>query len=594
MAFQVRVIAAALALSAAGVLNAGGEAMGERVKRIAFTFNIASLEYAEGVAEGRIINPVEYQEASEFIAQAREQLARAVVDAGLSDFESSSLLKDAAKLQDMIRTKASPAAVRGLTEAVNLNLSRVFGIDVRPLPQKSPSLAGGKKIFHLQCAICHGDQGDGRGPAAPGVEPKPADFGGDRLRSLTPSALWQVTTLGVEGTAMISWADRLNEQERWDVVSYLWQLTAQPALLARGREIVSSLNTRLPDKFADKDFWAQTSDEEAAKLFANFIPGAKEGNDALALARYLRLGSAGHGEAAALAAGSAGETQTPPWALFVQSLTIILREGMEAILILAAIIAYLRRSGNAGKVRHVVHGALLAVAASVATAWVMEQVFGASKLDQEALEGITMLVAVAVLFYVSNWLISKIETRRWQNFIQDKVAGALSSRNITALSLAAFLAVYREGFETVLFYKALHGLSAQAGPAPLWSGFLAGCALLAVLFLIIERLGYRLALKQFFMGTSAFLFLMAFSFMGRGIAELQEAGWLPSSSGAWLPKIPFLGIYPTLETTMGQLLVLAALAASVIYVFYIEPNRRFRHLASREPVAKELEPSVKA
>ncbi|MCW8903496.1 FTR1 family iron permease, partial [Sedimenticola sp.] len=145
------------------------------------------------------------------------------------------------------------------------------------------------------------------------------------------------------------------------------------------------------------------------------------------------------------------------WGLLVQSFLILLREGFEAMLVITALVAYLRRQGAADQVRVVYHGTAWALLASLVTAWLFGVVLQISGAGREALEGVTMLLAAAVLFYVSYWLISKSEAARWQAFIHAQINSALSKGSTFALGLAAFLAVYREGAETVLFYQALNG-----------------------------------------------------------------------------------------------------------------------------------------
>ncbi len=213
--------------------------------------------------------------------------------------------------------------------------------------------------------------------------------------------------------------------------------------------------------------------------------------------------------------------------LFVQSLVIMIREGLEAILIIGALMAFLVKIGAGHRRRDIHIGVGAAVALSLLTAVLLETVFQVSPVHREVLEGATVLVAVAVLFYVSYWLLSKMEVQKWTAFVKDRVSVAVSGGSAFTLASAAFLAVYREGFETVLFYKALlvSGGPATGGTfAPVASGIAVGAAVLAVVYIAINKYGVRLPLKPFFGVTSAFLYYTAFVFAGKGIAELQEGG----------------------------------------------------------------------
>ncbi|MBI4397398.1 MAG: FTR1 family iron permease [Elusimicrobia bacterium] len=260
------------------------------------------------------------------------------------------------------------------------------------------------------------------------------------------------------------------------------------------------------------------------------------------------------------AAAALAKPKDSPAALFFYSLMILLREGIEAMLIVAAIIAFLLKTGHRDKLRVVYHGCVSALVLSLATAILVKWVFKVSPAHQEALEGVTMLLASTVLFFVSFWLISKAEARKWTAFIQDKVAASLSANSQRALWLAAFLAVYREGAETVLFYQALVAGASGAGLTAAAGGFAAGCAGLAVVFLAMRYGAVRLPIGPFFLGTGALLYFMAFIFAGKGVMELIEARVFEPTPVTWMPAIPAIGAYPYWQTLGPQLILLAAAA----------------------------------
>jgi high-affinity iron transporter len=243
---------------------------------------------------------------------------------------------------------------------------------------------------------------------------------------------------------------------------------------------------------------------------------------------------------------------TNHYSLFVQSALIILREGFEVVLIVGALLTYVAKTGNAGMRRPLLLGAGVGMGLSVATALAFLQLLrGAVGVAAEVLEGATMLLASVVLFWVSYWLISKAEAERWQKFIRAKVQSALSTGSGFALGSAAFLAVYREGVETVLFYQALLG-SARESAGSIAGGALAGTAALVVVYFVFMRIGMRLPIRQFFLGTSALLYYMAIVFAGKGVAELQEAGWMGISPVPFVPRIEAIGLYPSVETLSAQ------------------------------------------
>lgn len=253
---------------------------------------------------------------------------------------------------------------------------------------------------------------------------------------------------------------------------------------------------------------------------------------------------------------------------FLTSFFIILREGVEAIIIVGAIVAYLIKSGHKEKTRSVYIGSLLAIAASVLMAIILNAAMAANTASQEIIEGCTMLLAVCVLIYVSNWMVSKSESEVWSRYIQGKVAGSLSRGSMFTLSFTAFLAVFREGAEVILFYQALI-VAPGTDFRMMWVGFGVGCVVLVAVYLAIRLLSIRLPLKPFFLGTSWLLALMAVSFLGGAIYELQEADVIGATIVQGVPTIEVLGIYPRLETLVPQLILLAI----TVVTFVIQMNR---------------------
>jgi high-affinity iron transporter len=264
-----------------------------------------------------------------------------------------------------------------------------------------------------------------------------------------------------------------------------------------------------------------------------------------------------------------------PANLFLQSFVILLREGLEAILLVGALITVLVKMGAAHRRRDIHIGVGAAVVASLLTAVALETIFHLTPAKREALEGITMVVATLVLFYVSYWLLSKIEVGKWNQFVKHKVQDALTSGSGLALASAAFLAVYREGFETVLFYKALFLSGGSSGATmPILGGIVLGSLAMVAVYVAISRFGVRLPLKPFFGITSAFLYYMAFVLGGRGVADLQVGGLLPTTIVPGAPRVPALGIYPTLESLLVQGVLLVLLIGALVWTFILEPRQR--------------------
>lgn len=250
---------------------------------------------------------------------------------------------------------------------------------------------------------------------------------------------------------------------------------------------------------------------------------------------------------------------------FTNSALIILREGLEAALILAAILAMLRVMGASEAIRYIHLGWILALIAGGLT-WVATQtVLTVSGQHRESMEGFISVFAAVALFYVGYWLHTRTEAKRWQTFIQDKVKNVLSGKKVLGLVSISFFAVYREAFEVVLFYQALWLQNESSRGAVFW-GFVTGLAALLVVTFAILKLGVRIPLKYFFGATGTLLYIMAFIFAGNGIKELQAAGWVPSTPVGFPPQVPLLGIYPTVETLAAQGLMLLAFVATSVWM----------------------------
>ena len=247
-------------------------------------------------------------------------------------------------------------------------------------------------------------------------------------------------------------------------------------------------------------------------------------------------------------------------AIFTGALAILAREGLEAVLVVVALIGVLQRADRRDALRWVHGGWVAALVAGGATWYAAQELVRLSGAQREVIEGVSSLIATAILFYVSYWFVSNLATQRWQTFLHERLSTALSRSSFWALSTVSFVAVYRELLETVLFFQAL---AAQAGPdmlRPLLLGGVAGAAVLALLATLILRFGLRLPMRAFFGLSSALLYTLAIMLAGQGVAALQEVDWVPATVVADL-RLEWLGIHGTLEGLALQgALVAAALA----------------------------------
>ncbi|ABB14818.1 FTR1 family iron permease [Carboxydothermus hydrogenoformans] len=229
------------------------------------------------------------------------------------------------------------------------------------------------------------------------------------------------------------------------------------------------------------------------------------------------------------------------------SALIILREGFEAFLIIGALWAFLQKAGQENLKGSLILGAVTGVAGSIAVAFFLLSAAGKA-LPPAALEGLSSIIAAALLFYVSFWLLSKASTHRWEEFIKNTANQALIRKSYWSFFGVSFLAVFREGFETVLFYTALYH---QVSPSGFWSGLISGALGLVVLVFAIVKLGVKIPLRPFFLATGILLYYLTIKFAGYGVHELAEIGWI-SETKLGNFSLSLLGFYPTLENLIVQ------------------------------------------
>jgi high-affinity iron transporter len=250
----------------------------------------------------------------------------------------------------------------------------------------------------------------------------------------------------------------------------------------------------------------------------------------------------------------------PPLVPFAAAFVIYFREGVEAALLVGALLAGLRRMGRADAARFIHYGWLLALPAGVATWWLFDRALALGAGQRELLEAGIALLAAAVLFSVSFWMISKAESKQWMSFLKEKLEAGLSRRSLFVLSGLAFLAVYREAAETILFTQALL-LESARHHAEVWLGAGAGLVACAATAIVMNRTVLRLPIGPFFAVSSALLCGLAVAFAGAGIYSLVAAGYLPPRPVPF-PEVPFLGIHPDLTGLLVQLTIVSVIAGA--------------------------------
>ena len=633
--------------------SAGGEDLSPVVQRIATTVQLAAQEYRIGVSGGRVVSPAEVEEAHLFLAEARRTAERLPPESSASTIGAiDQLIAAVGRTADPDTVAvAARALTGGLAERYRVDVDQVPGT-APPLARGAQVYQEHCASCHGLTGSGDGSAGLGLTPPPSALRDgarlagvSPLDFyrritigvsgtampafetrlsTADRWAAAAYATLLRYPAPSGEvpaGLRTFSTTARLSDVQIAEVLGAPVGMVG-PAIAAvrsfqvqetgvHAEAVLADVNHRLDSVLtlaaAGQSEAASAEAFEAYLTFEQVESGLRAIDPSLAgqlEAGFATLrGRAGGGATSAeldalhaeLVSGLARAerilgTPMTPTDLFVQSFVILLREGLEAILLIGALIAFLMKTGNTRRRRDIHIGVGAAVVVSLLTAVAFETIFRFSPASQEVLEGATMLVATVALFYVSYWLLSKMEVAKWNRFVKGKVQDALVSGSMFALPSVAFLAVYREGVETVLFYKAL----LVAGPAsgavwPVLLGILAASVVLAVVYVMINRFGVKLPLKPFFGVTSAFLYYMAFVFLGKGIAELQGGGVVPITVVPWAPQIERLGIYRTVESLTAQGILVLLFVGALVWTFYLEP-RRLR--VTQELVPEPLSPDA--
>jgi high-affinity iron transporter len=558
-------------------------------KRLSSIVGVAVEEYAKAVDDhGNLISKDEFEETTGFLADARQVATR------LTGYEAPGTRAILDSLVAAVATRQSPTTVRQIHRLFSASLGTAGAMD---LPKGPLDTADGHALYLKNCSSCHGMAGAGDGLTAHTLSTAPPGIGVRKLTpELTPTLAYNVVSVGVRGTAMPAFGPALSAQQRWNIINYVYSLRGERMALPVARadataipgDTASPVILALLDSALDFARSGQTAEagDRAFDAYIAFEPletparAKKPGLVATmerhfadfkgAVRRHDVAAAKGYRDAIADGLPSIIDlTQQPAtnWEAFFQSFLIILREGFEAILVIGAVVAFLIKMGHRERLRSIWLGIALGLIASLATAVVLKTVLGAMPASREIVEAVTMLVAVVVLFSVSYWLISKVEAAKWQKFIREKVTLALEHGGGKALALVAFLAVYREGAETALFYQALFNEGPNVG-LPLALGIIVGFAALAVIFTLFYRYGVRIPMRPFFTVTSILLYYMAFVFMGKGVRELQEGNIMHITVIRGGPHVEAMGIYPSLETLIAQGILILLLIFATVRTFW--------------------------
>lgn len=575
-------------------------------------------DYPPTVDNGKVIDDGEYREQQEFSGVLAD-----LVQGLPANAEHAGLQQGVQALRQAIDQRQDGAAVARQARQLGARLAVAY--EVSQAPVITPDPARGASLYAQNCAICHGDTGAGDGPAGVGLEPAPANLRDTaRLDQLSLFDLYNTLALGIDGTEMPSFADQLDERQRWDVAAYIASFTAKPEA-AKGDKTwnIADLARQTPAEVAANEgaavveaFRAQRAQPPLVKRgpsqlleytastldksLAAYRAGDRDQAYDLSVAAYLEgfelvessldnidtqarkstekalmayRQSLQDGLPVAQAEQRLAEAKTKldqaakllgsdglSWSLsFISGLLILLREGLEAILVLAAVLAFLRNTGQQSAIRSVNIGWGLALVAGFATWAVAAYVIDVGGAQRELLEGSTALFASVMVLWLGVWMHDRRHAAAWQDYIKSSL---VSGGGRFGFAVLAFFSVYRELFEVILFYETLWLQAGPAGHQAVLAGGATALVLLVGLAWVILRGSAKLPLSLFFSINAGLLCALSVVFAGHGVKALQEAGVLGTRPVAFF-EFDWLGIHPDVYSLSAQ--AVALLAILVLY-----------------------------
>ncbi|OQY94043.1 MAG: iron permease [Sphingobacteriales bacterium UTBCD1] len=258
------------------------------------------------------------------------------------------------------------------------------------------------------------------------------------------------------------------------------------------------------------------------------------------------------------------------WITFTLAASIMLREGIEAFLVLAVMLALIRSSGIK-KALPWIHGGWITAALSGVAGWYLsDYIIQFGGRNREIMEGLISLIAVVILLYAGFWLHNNSYARQWKKFIEEKVGRYLNGERMFGLALFSFAVVFREAFEVILFLRAVSLEATEKNQSAIGLGVLAAVAAIAIIAYLFLKYSKKIPVRQLFRYSSWLIVLLAIILMGKGVHSIQESGWIAVTGLSSFFPIDWLGIYPTMETLLSQ----AALIVVIIIAYYISNHRR--------------------
>lgn len=591
-------------------------------QRLVALIDYVAADYGGAVSEGEIISAFEYEEQLGFLEAAAALARSAEADA----LDRAAIEGRITSLQTAVRAKAESNEVATLGRSAREEVVSRLGLVT--MPRSRPRLARAETLYQESCVPCHGSDGLAQTEVAAQLEPRPTSFkDAERRPTLSPYRVYNALTLGVPGTAMPGF-EALSSAERWDLAFYVLRLgyenepergpvslTLADLSVRSNEDVLASLNAlghpvpaqglvfaRREAPFSEAPLGLGIDQTRAMvrRAASLGVSGRTEEADRVILDAYLQgfepleaqisardpnrtrsVEIAFREFRAALVGGNPASIEKEALVLdelisrttetggttlpFIAAFIIYFREGIEAALLVGALLGGVKKLGRPDASRAIHLGWIGALFAGGLSWLLFSKLVAIAPSQRELIEAIIGLLAAVVLFSVSFWMISKAESRKWMAFLNDQMNRGLNTGRVWSFAGVAFLAVFRECAETILFTEALL-IEAVGQTGPVIAGALLGLACVVLIAVAVQNAFKRLPMPVFF-GVSGFLLsLLAIAFAGSGVTALIAAGVLRPHPIS-IPSVPLLGIHGDLGSLAVQLTLVLLLAGAALKTY---------------------------
>lgn len=592
----------------------------ESSRILVHTLNYVGQDYQHAVANGKIISEDEYKEMLEFCENAEKYFAENSATWNPEDAKNIEQTIDSVVLA--VKAKESPTRVTALCLAAKLKIIGISGL--KTYPSEAPNILNGKKIFSVECVKCHGENGFGDGVEGLELNPKPRNFhDNERMKYLSASHIFNTVRLGVEGTGMRA-IPYLEDDEVWDVAFYVLSLrsgneeTSNASAKINLEQLATLSDLELMKQFSlsesqvaairkkehkvSQDRFVKVAEKHLLKAKQLFSEGKNneafhyaslaylEGIEPIELhlnatdpelkialerqmtniRKLIRENGSKYDLSDSIDAAQQTLIQVSQllekreysfFMALLMSISILLREGLEAFLVIMVILSILK-VGDFKRATFWVHiGWIGAVLLGVVLWFITKALFPNEIHNLEMVEGFISMLAVLMLLYIGFWLHGKSEVKKWKDYVSGLVNGIMQNGSIVGLTSLSFFVVFREVFESVLFVSALDIESGGKQTEAILLGVLIAFLIIFLFAFLVMRFSTKLPIPTLFKFSSFVMAVLAVILTGKGIHSFQEVGLVGVHS---LPvvRIELLGVFPTLETCAAQL-VAATLAFAI-------------------------------